>query len=238
MIRLIFYIKFQVIEEAIEIAVTDHNVEFRSNLWVAESHATKVDRQIDRQKERQIYRQTDGDRQIDRQTQTDRQTQSDIVRHSQTQSKTDIQSQTDKTDIDRHRQTQTDIDRHRKIQTDIDRHSQTQSDIVSHSQTQSDIVRHSQTQTDIVRHSQSQTDIYNIHTQTDIDRQAGRFQNYICIQIIVIYLFEATVVKGMRRHARGRFGMVEYKYMHYFIRLEEGPPPKKYFDKVSIYNFH
>ena len=42
-------------------------------------------------------------------------------------------------------------------------------------------------------------------------------------------------MKGMRRHARGRFGMVEYKYMHYFVRLEEGPPPKKYFDKVAIY---
>lgn len=35
--------------------------------------------------------------------------------------------------------------------------------------------------------------------------------------------------KGMRRHARGRVGVVEYKHCHYFVRLEEGEPPKHYY---------
>ncbi|XP_055845186.1 39S ribosomal protein L22, mitochondrial [Episyrphus balteatus] len=35
--------------------------------------------------------------------------------------------------------------------------------------------------------------------------------------------------KGMRRHARGRYGVVEYKHCHYFVRLEEGEPPKHYY---------
>lgn len=37
------------------------------------------------------------------------------------------------------------------------------------------------------------------------------------------------VFKGYRRHARGRAGHVEYKHCHYFVRLEEGEPPKHYY---------
>ncbi|OXA45740.1 39S ribosomal protein L22, mitochondrial [Folsomia candida] len=37
------------------------------------------------------------------------------------------------------------------------------------------------------------------------------------------------VVKGVRRHARKRFGLVEYKHCHYYVRLEEGPPPENYY---------
>jgi len=36
-------------------------------------------------------------------------------------------------------------------------------------------------------------------------------------------------LKGMRKHARGRYGIIEYRYCHYFVRLEEGPPPKHYY---------
>lgn len=35
--------------------------------------------------------------------------------------------------------------------------------------------------------------------------------------------------KGIRRHARKRIGEVEYKHCHYFVRLEEGPPPANYY---------
>uniref|UniRef100_W8B5Q3 Large ribosomal subunit protein uL22m n=1 Tax=Ceratitis capitata TaxID=7213 RepID=W8B5Q3_CERCA len=35
--------------------------------------------------------------------------------------------------------------------------------------------------------------------------------------------------RGIRRHARGRQGRVEYKHCHYFVRLEEGQPPKDYY---------
>ncbi|GAB0087003.1 39S ribosomal protein L22, mitochondrial [Sergentomyia squamirostris] len=35
--------------------------------------------------------------------------------------------------------------------------------------------------------------------------------------------------KGVRRHARKRIGRVEYKHCHYFVRLEEGPPPENYY---------
>ncbi|XP_063374705.1 large ribosomal subunit protein uL22m [Cydia amplana] len=38
-----------------------------------------------------------------------------------------------------------------------------------------------------------------------------------------------NVIKGIRRHARGRLGEVRYKYSHYFVRLEEGKPPKDYY---------
>lgn len=33
----------------------------------------------------------------------------------------------------------------------------------------------------------------------------------------------------MRRHARLRFGVVQYVHCHYFVRLEEGKPPKQYY---------
>lgn len=33
----------------------------------------------------------------------------------------------------------------------------------------------------------------------------------------------------MRRHARGRFGIVQYVHCNYFVRLEEGKPPKHYY---------
>jgi large subunit ribosomal protein L22 len=35
--------------------------------------------------------------------------------------------------------------------------------------------------------------------------------------------------RGLRRHARGRVGRVEYKHCHYFVRLEEGKPPANYY---------
>lgn len=35
--------------------------------------------------------------------------------------------------------------------------------------------------------------------------------------------------KGIRRHARNRHGRVEYKHVHYFVRLEEGEPPKHFY---------
>ncbi|CAG0914322.1 unnamed protein product [Notodromas monacha] len=43
------------------------------------------------------------------------------------------------------------------------------------------------------------------------------------------HVTKGVVIKGMRRHARGRFGIVEYFHCHYFVRLEEGPPPVDYF---------
>ncbi|KYM92774.1 39S ribosomal protein L22, mitochondrial [Atta colombica] len=40
---------------------------------------------------------------------------------------------------------------------------------------------------------------------------------------------KSIVIKGIRRHARARMGVVHYRYCHYFVRLEEGPPPKQYY---------
>ncbi|KAJ8946700.1 hypothetical protein NQ318_006958 [Aromia moschata] len=40
---------------------------------------------------------------------------------------------------------------------------------------------------------------------------------------------KGVVIKGLRRHARGRPGIVEYFHCHYFVRLEEGKPPKHYY---------
>ncbi|XP_066993011.2 large ribosomal subunit protein uL22m isoform X2 [Anabrus simplex] len=43
------------------------------------------------------------------------------------------------------------------------------------------------------------------------------------------FVGKGQVIKGMRRHARGRFGVVEYFHCHYFVRLEEGSPPEHYY---------
>ncbi|KAJ8676320.1 hypothetical protein QAD02_012107 [Eretmocerus hayati] len=40
---------------------------------------------------------------------------------------------------------------------------------------------------------------------------------------------KAFVVKGRRKHAKGRSGEVRYTFCHYFVRLEEGKPPKDYY---------
>jgi large subunit ribosomal protein L22 len=37
------------------------------------------------------------------------------------------------------------------------------------------------------------------------------------------------VIKGIRKHKGLRFGEVRYNYSHYFVRLEEGTPPKDYY---------
>lgn len=36
------------------------------------------------------------------------------------------------------------------------------------------------------------------------------------------------VMKGWRKHARGRYGEVRYFHCHYFVKLVEGEPPKNY----------
>ncbi|KAF5282184.1 hypothetical protein FQR65_LT02881 [Abscondita terminalis] len=43
------------------------------------------------------------------------------------------------------------------------------------------------------------------------------------------FVGKGLVVKGFRRHARKRIGIVEYFHCHYFVRLEEGTPPKNYY---------
>jgi len=45
---------------------------------------------------------------------------------------------------------------------------------------------------------------------------------------------KAMVLKGYRRHARGRYGQVKYKYIHYFVKLEEGTPPKQFYDQEEF----
>ncbi|CAH1397173.1 unnamed protein product [Nezara viridula] len=45
------------------------------------------------------------------------------------------------------------------------------------------------------------------------------------------FVNKGNYIKGIRRHARGRVGEVEYKYCNYYIRLEEGQPPANYYNK-------
>ncbi|XP_050342146.1 39S ribosomal protein L22, mitochondrial [Nymphalis io] len=45
---------------------------------------------------------------------------------------------------------------------------------------------------------------------------------------------KGMVVKGIRRHARGRIGEVRYQYSHYFVRLEEGKPPQDYYKRNPL----
>merc|ERR1712168_332915 len=43
------------------------------------------------------------------------------------------------------------------------------------------------------------------------------------------FVGKAHTVKGMRKHGRMRFGVIHYRYTHYFVCLREGPPPKNYY---------
>lgn len=43
------------------------------------------------------------------------------------------------------------------------------------------------------------------------------------------FAMKAKTVKGLRKHARMRFGIIHYRYTHYFVRLREGRPPQHYF---------
>lgn len=40
---------------------------------------------------------------------------------------------------------------------------------------------------------------------------------------------KGIIFRGIRRHAKARVGKVEYKHCHYFVKLEEGAPPKHYY---------
>ncbi|XP_063979663.1 large ribosomal subunit protein uL22m [Diachasmimorpha longicaudata] len=42
---------------------------------------------------------------------------------------------------------------------------------------------------------------------------------------------KGKVVHGIRRHAKARVGRITYRYVHYYVRLEEGPPAKNYYLK-------
>lgn len=46
------------------------------------------------------------------------------------------------------------------------------------------------------------------------------------------FVGKGFVIKGIRRHAKMRMGVVHYKYCHYFVRLEEGTPPKDYYKTI------
>ncbi|CAG9791934.1 unnamed protein product [Diatraea saccharalis] len=45
---------------------------------------------------------------------------------------------------------------------------------------------------------------------------------------------KGMLIKGIRRHARARFGEVRYQYSHYFVRLEEGKPPEDYYKRKPL----
>lgn len=43
---------------------------------------------------------------------------------------------------------------------------------------------------------------------------------------------KGVVYKGIRRHAKQRMGRVEYRHSNYYVKLEEGKPPKDYYNKI------
>jgi large subunit ribosomal protein L22 len=43
------------------------------------------------------------------------------------------------------------------------------------------------------------------------------------------------VQKGLRKHARMRFGEITYFHTHYYVKLVEGDPPKKYLPAQAPY---
>ena len=43
------------------------------------------------------------------------------------------------------------------------------------------------------------------------------------------FVTKGVTIKGLRRHAKGRHGIIHYRYCNYYVRLEEGKPPKHYY---------
>lgn len=54
------------------------------------------------------------------------------------------------------------------------------------------------------------------------------FYNFFFFFIAESFSTKGIVIKGIRRHAKGRGAIQRYRYCHYFVRLEEGQPPKNY----------
>jgi len=50
---------------------------------------------------------------------------------------------------------------------------------------------------------------------------------YVCISE-ESFVSKAKTVKGLRKHARLYYGIIHYRYTHYFVRLREGRPPEHY----------
>ncbi|KOC62734.1 39S ribosomal protein L22, mitochondrial [Habropoda laboriosa] len=44
---------------------------------------------------------------------------------------------------------------------------------------------------------------------------------------------KGVVIKGMRRHAKLKLGVVHYRHTNYYVRLEEGNPPKQYYIRAN-----
>lgn len=42
---------------------------------------------------------------------------------------------------------------------------------------------------------------------------------------------KGLVLKGIRKHARYRFGEIRYFHTHFYVKLVEGPPPEFYYFK-------
>lgn len=40
---------------------------------------------------------------------------------------------------------------------------------------------------------------------------------------------KSEIIKGVRKHGRQRLGQIKYRFCNYFVRLEEGKPPKHYY---------
>ncbi|BFZ24231.1 hypothetical protein BsWGS_27270 [Bradybaena similaris] len=43
------------------------------------------------------------------------------------------------------------------------------------------------------------------------------------------FVVKGITVKGIRKHARARQGIIHYRYCNYFVRLREGKPPEHYY---------
>lgn len=43
------------------------------------------------------------------------------------------------------------------------------------------------------------------------------------------FVGKGQTVKGLRKHRGPRYGIIRYRYVHYFVRLQEGKPPKDYY---------
>lgn len=61
-----------------------------------------------------------------------------------------------------------------------------------------------------------------------------------CYKIVLVaesFVSKGQVIKGMRRHGRARFGIVQYFHCHYFVRLEEGKFTLETFKTSTLFSY-
>lgn len=69
----------------------------------------------------------------------------------------------------------------------------------------------------------------DLHKSDESNHDCNEYISSFLPDLAESFVGKGIVIKGLRRHAKMRTGIIHYRYCHYFVRLEEGKPPKDYY---------